>query len=127
MAHGRGLVCLSACCALVASCQTPAEPDPVVVPARFEQWGEDEQREVSRVVAVAMGTVLVRLGPEDLSQSSIISVRPPPLGPFETNSPAMPAQFRLVRVETGRVVECYLLRVGAVSQYRLEGLACVPE
>lgn len=48
------------------------------------------------VLAEALGRGQVVLGPEDLSRTSRISVLPPPLGQYETRSPAAPTGFMLV-------------------------------
>jgi hypothetical protein len=48
------------------------------------------------VLAAALGRGQVVLGPEDLTTTSRFSVLPPPLGPLETRSVAIPTSFVLM-------------------------------
>jgi hypothetical protein len=65
----------------------------------------------------------VTLGPGDLTRNSLITVLPPPPGPYEGNSPSMPIYFELVT--DGE--RCYLRERGKDVLHRLPGVSCKVE
>jgi len=65
----------------------------------------------------------VRLGPGDPTQSSVLSVLPPPPDPYQDRNPARPEHVRLLL----RGSMCVLVRSDPPAEVRLEGVACRPE
>ena len=95
--------------ALAGGCAT-VPPDG---PARLEATDAATLAALKDALAAALGRATVELGPEDLSASGAVSVLPPPAGPYEDRSLAMPVMFDLmirdgacvaVRRETGLTV-----------------------
>ena len=75
---------------------------------------------LEKAIAEAIGSGRVTLGPVDLTRDSLISVLPPPPGPYEGNSPAMPRYFELVT--DGK--ECFLRERGKDELRALPGTTC---
>lgn len=100
------------------ACQsTFAETPAVLVSADAETIGR-----LKAALAVEMGDASIELGPGDLTQTSIVSVLPPPPGPREGNSPAMPTRFDLVL----RGDACFARRRDSGADVALPGVACRP-
>lgn len=77
---------------------------------------------LSLVLASAAGRARVQLGPGDVTKQPTVSVLPPPPGPLEGNSPAMPALFDIVLMDG----DCYLRAQDGEEMFLLTGLGCVP-
>jgi hypothetical protein len=75
---------------------------------------------VRAVLATAIGRPRFELGPEDLETSSSISVLPPPLGPLETRSLAVPKVFD-IKVQNGA---CILVAREDGKVYPMDGVGC---
>ena len=75
------------------------------VPAVLMDDSPDTMGTLKATLAEAMGRASVELGAGNPAETSMITVLPPPLGPMETASTAMPTQFDLMkRGETCMVV-----------------------
>ncbi|WP_300380184.1 hypothetical protein [Henriciella sp.] len=101
-----------------AACQTGGER----VPATLTSPDEATLASVKEVLSDALGRARIRLGPEDLTASTSLSVLPPPLGPNETRSPAVPTHFDIVTNGSA----CFLVRQETGESYRLDGISCQP-
>ncbi len=99
-----------------AACQTAGPP----VPAMLESADDMTLARIKAVLAEAVGRADIRLGPEDLTSMSSVSVLPPRPGPHETHSTAMPTVFDLVT--NGKT--CMLVRRESGKSYRLDDVAC---
>ena len=75
-----------------ASCQSAA---PAAVPASLIDGSTETIETLKTQIAAALGRDHVTLGQADLTQSSTVTIVPPPLGPMEKNSTAMPIRFDL--------------------------------
>ena len=82
--------------------------------------GEQTRRLLEKTIGDVIGPGRITLGPVDLSRDSVISVLPPPPGPFEGNSPAMPRYFELVT--DGK--KCFLRERGKDEVRALPGATC---
>lgn len=101
---------------LLSACQTSS----VREPATLVSADEMTLARIKEVLAGAVGRADIHLGAGDLTASSTITVLPPPPGPNETNSPAMPVSFDL---ETnGR--DCFLVQRDSGKSYRLHDVPC---
>jgi hypothetical protein len=98
-------------------CQTTAEPRL----ARLEEATPQDMAMVRRVLSEAVGRAQIELGPMDLTRAPVVSVLPPPLGPLEGASPAMPEIFELVAVGEG----CFLRRRRDGAMFALTDVRCV--
>lgn len=105
---------------LVSGCQTDGNADPV--PAVLQQADETSLRQLESVLADALGRASVELGAGDVTESSVVVVLPPPLGPLEGNSPAAPELFDLVTYNG----DCFVVSQDTGEQFELAGLACRP-
>jgi hypothetical protein len=74
------------------------------------------------VLASAVGRAKVQLGPLDVLAQPVVSVLPPPAGPLEGNSPAMPVLFDIVLFDG----DCYVRAQESAELFLLAGLGCVP-
>lgn len=81
---------------------------------------EQTRRLLEKTIEDVIGPGRITLGPVDLSRDSVISVLPPPPGPFEGNSPAMPRYFELVT--DGK--KCFLRERGKDEVRALPGATC---
>ncbi len=77
---------------------------------------------LSAVLATATGRARVQLGPHDLTRDPVVSVLPPPPGPMEGNSIAMPALFDIVLMDG----DCYVRARSDGALHALTGLTCEP-
>lgn len=109
------LVALSLIGAL-AGCQSLAATGPATVSV-------DDGQGVSAlktVLAKALNRASVEIGPMEANSASV-SVLPPPLGPHETHSVALPVVFDIVlKGET-----CFAVRRDTGVAYELSGVKCV--
>ena len=74
---------------------------------------------VMSVLAGAMHRAQVTLGPTD-AHTAVITVLPPPPGPLEGNSPALPVRFDIAQ-QNGR---CVVVRHDTGEAFVLPGVAC---
>jgi hypothetical protein len=103
-------------CVLNLGCATGG----VAQPARLTTPDPTSIAKVRAVLATAMGRSQVELGPENMATSSSISVLPPPLGPLETRSLAVPKVFD-IKVQNGA---CMLVARDDGKTYPLDGVKC---
>ncbi len=102
----------------MAGCQSMAAETPAVLTAADEA----SMTRLRAVLGDAVGRANVTLGPGDVTQTSTISVLPPPLGPLETNSTAQPILFDIIlRGET-----CVVVRRDTGAAFELAGVSCRP-
>ncbi len=99
-----------------SGCQT----QDTVYPAVLHSTDEASMAKLRAALAEAMGRARVEIGPGDLTQSSTVSVLPPPLGPNETHSTATPTQFDIVM----RGDACFLQRRDTEQIYPLDTQLC---
>ncbi len=76
--------------------------------------------ELKSVLAGAMNTASVDIGPGDLTKTSTISVLPPRLSPDEDRSTVTPTQFDIIL----RGSSCYVVRRDTGDEYELSGVSC---
>ena len=100
-----------------AACQTSGAAEDALLPA----GDADALAVLQSTLAGAMNVASVELGPEDPTQSSVISVLPPRPGALEDRSLAQPTQFRIV-LKYGR---CHVMRVDSGAHYELVGVRCI--
>lgn len=100
----------------LAACQTGTD----MTPATLERADDATLARVKSVLAEAVGRANIQLGQDDLSANSTITVLPPPLGPNETASPAMPTVFTLVTNGSA----CFLVRQKTGETFELQGVDC---
>jgi len=114
----RDLVTVMALFAASAGCQTVEPQRPAVLAA-----GDAENLSGLRAaLARAMNRALVELGPGDPTESPTVSVLPPPLGPHEDRSVALPTAFDLVL----RGDACFAVRRDTGEVFELAGVRCAP-
>jgi hypothetical protein len=97
-------------------CATSVGPHP----ARLNNTSPQVMTRVKAVLATAMGTNRIELGPEDFSRSTSLTVLPPPLGPLETRSLAVPSVFDIVKEGPS----CILIARTTGRRFPLTGVAC---
>jgi hypothetical protein len=90
------------------------------VPAVLTKADPPAMERLKATLAKAMGRASVDLGPGDPTQTSTISVLPPPLAPQDDRSLAKPTIFRL-EIEGGA---CTLVREDNGARIPLDGVAC---
>ena len=101
-----------------AACQTTAQ-----IPVRAAVLLDDSQQAIVAIQSTLEPVLQqgrVNLGPSDLTRDSVITVLPPPPGPYEGNSPAMPRYFELVT--DGK--HCFLRERGERALHSLAGVNC---
>jgi hypothetical protein len=104
-------------CGLGLGCATPSGPQP----ARLATTDAATMTAVRNVLATALGRTRFELGPEDMATSTIVSVLPPPLGPYDTRSSAVPVIFDIKKDATG----CTLVAREGGKSYPLTGVECI--
>ena len=94
----------------VGACQHNVDP----VPAVLADGSAETLEAVKSEMAAALGRGKVTLGAGDLTKNSTLIIAPPPLGPHETRSTAVPVRYTLqmhgeicyaVREETNEMIE----------------------
>lgn len=98
----------------LAACQTTPQPA-VLLDASPETLAA-----VSGVLAAAIDRARIELGPEDPTRDTFVSVLPPPPGPLEGNSPALPVVFDIVLMDG----DCYVQKRDSGEMYPLNGVEC---
>jgi len=100
---------------LLSACQTLAADGSATVDLADART----RAEVAEALAKAVGRAHVELGPSD---GRAVTVLPPPIGPYETNSPAMPIRFDIEK----RGDACVAVRHDTGKAYPLPGVDCRP-
>ncbi|WP_428408755.1 hypothetical protein [Hyphococcus sp.] len=100
---------------LTGGCETVATQTPAVL----ERADAETLDRVKSVLAGAVGRATIELGAGDLTQSSTVSVLPPPLSPREDRSMAAPVLFDIMLMGE----DCYLVRRDSGESFRLP-VAC---
>lgn len=80
--------------AMAGGCQLMKQE---AVPALLMDDSPDTMGTLTATLAEAVGRASVDLGPGSPAEDSTITVLPPPLGPMETASMAMPTRFTLMK------------------------------
>ncbi|WP_375206448.1 hypothetical protein [Hyphococcus sp.] len=109
------LLMILAAAALSGGCQTVSTKTPAVLTQDDAQTLD----QVKSVLAAALGRASIDLGPGDLTESSVISVLPPPLASREDRSLARPVIFDIMM--SGKA--CYAVRRDTGDAYEL-GVPC---
>ncbi len=99
----------------LSACQTLAADGKAAV----DMTDARTRAQVAEALARAVGRAHVELGPSD---GTVVTVLPPPIGPYETNSPAMPIRFDIEK----RGEACVAVRHDAGRAYPLPGVTCAP-
>lgn len=100
----------------LSACQTVAGTQPATV-----NLDDPASRQaLESALGHAIGRAGVKLGPSQSANTSSVSVLPPPLGPHETHSMALPVIFDIIS-ENGR---CLAVRRDTNDVYDLPGVTC---
>ena len=102
----------------LGACQHNAEP----VPAVLADASTETLQAVKTEMAAALGKASVTLGAGDLTQNSTLVIAPPPLGPHETRSTAVPIRYTLQM--HGEI--CYAVREETDEMIELTNVPCRP-
>jgi hypothetical protein len=102
----------------LSACQTLA----AVQAASVDLSNPSTRSAVTAVLADAVGRARIQLGPTAGRKTSVITVLPPPPGPLETNSTAMPIRFDIEQ----RGEACFAVRQDTGQAYELTGVMCTP-
>lgn len=87
-----GLASLAAAALVLSACQTTAASRTAAV----DLSDPATRAAVAQALATALKRGRVDLGPTITAATSVVSVLPPPLGPYETHATAMPITFDIV-------------------------------
>lgn len=99
--------------ALAAACQSAHGLQPAkIISADIKQLNAE--------LAQIVGRANVAIVPGDPVGASTLAVPPPRLSTFETRSPALPRQFKIM-VDRGA---CYLMEEGSEETYEIQALTC---
>lgn len=82
----------------------------------------DSLNDLKAALGEMMQTRRIDLGPSDPTQSTSLTVLPPPISPHETRSTALPVRFDLIM----RNGKCYVVRHDNGDSRELPQGACVP-
>ncbi|MHA7901161.1 MAG: hypothetical protein ACX94B_14965 [Henriciella sp.] len=90
------------------------------VPAVLTEASDETLNALHSQLVTAMDKAGYKLSSTDLTTSSTVTLSPPPLGPNETHSTAMPIQLDLMlEGET-----CFAMRAGTDQRIELVGITC---
>ncbi len=104
----------------LASCQSlPATAD---VAATINLADPATRSAVTTALAGAVGRAHVELGPTDADDATTLTVLPPPPGPLETHSLALPTRFDIV----AHGGQCLAVRHDTGASWPLPGVSCKP-
>lgn len=106
---------------ILAACQTTAAV--ALRPAVLVDATPEALRQLDRTLAAATGRGRIKRGPGDVTKEPAIAVLPPPPGPYEGNSPAMPVYFDLVTDGKG----CFVRDRSSGKTHVLRGVSCRPK
>lgn len=101
---------------MLGACQTR------MIPAALDPANADNIEKARAAMAEAMGQGRLELGPVDPDAPTEIYVLPPPLGPLETHSVALPERFEVMMQGEA----CFAVAPETGTAHRLEGVACRP-
>lgn len=101
---------------LLGACQHSA----ATVPAVLVDASDETMDALKSHLAGAMGVNRVTLGAGDPTVQPQVSVLPPPLGEYETRSPARPTQFNLLLIGEA----CYAEHEDTGEKTELTGVRC---
>lgn len=118
MSSSHKLTPLFILAALMCACQSNGAQTPAVLAAA----DAETMAAVKSVLAEAMDRAGVELGPGNPTQTSTISVLPPPLSPHEDRSTASPTQFDIVLKGSN----CFVIRRDTGEEFELKGVSCKP-
>ncbi|UDF02497.1 hypothetical protein [Asticcacaulis sp. AND118] len=108
-------------CALgLGGCQTMAAVK--AVPASVDMSHPETVRRLKAALAPVMGRAHIEFGPSAATQTTMLGVLPPPLGPLETHSTAVPTLFD-VMIRDGK---CLAVRHDTGAETELKGVTCRP-
>ncbi|ADU14345.1 hypothetical protein [Asticcacaulis excentricus] len=117
----RRLVPAGLLCALgLVGCQTMAAGK--AVPASVDLSDPQTVSRLKSALAPVIGRAHIEFGPSAASQPTMLSVLPPPLGPLETHSTALPAIFDVV-IKDGK---CLAVRHDTGAETELKDVTCRP-
>ena len=105
----------------LSGCRTPKVPESR--PALLVDASPAALQTLDRVLFEATRQGPAKRGPGDPTRESVVTVLPPPPGPYEGNSPAMPRYFDIVTDGSA----CYLRDRKTGEDHRLPGVACRPK
>ncbi|MEL6729189.1 MAG: hypothetical protein AAFP81_09115 [Pseudomonadota bacterium] len=100
-----------------AGCQHATEP---TVPAVLVDASDTTLETLKTQLRTALGKDDYKLGADDLTTESTITMMPPPLGPDETHSPVMPIRLELMLEGDS----CYAVRSDTGEKIALDGISC---
>ena len=113
----RALITAALAGLFAAACQTGS----AMTPATLRDADDTSLARLKETLSEAMGRASIKLAGGDLTERTSVSVLPPPLGPNETNSPAMPEVFDILTNGT----DCFVTRRETGETYKLDGVSCV--
>lgn len=122
MSPRAGLASMAVAAALgVAGCQTPGDPDLRL--AVLADASPTTLKTLDRVLFDATKEGRGLRGPGDPTKDPLVAVLPPPPGPYEGNSTALPVYFEIVT--DGKA--CFLRERKSGAVHPLPGVACRPK
>ena len=89
-------------------------------PAVLTDASPETMATVTGVLAAAVDRAQIELGAGDPTQDTFVSVLPPPAGPLEGNSLALPAVFDIILMGG----DCYVQDRSTGTMYPLTGVEC---
>ncbi len=104
----------------LSACQTSAGQSGADQAATIDLSVADTRVALSAALAKALNRGRVELGVTASDLTSTVTVLPPPLGPHETHSTAIPIRFDIIR----RKGKCLALRADDGSVHDLTGVQC---
>ncbi|WAC47725.1 hypothetical protein OVA03_13585 [Asticcacaulis sp. SL142] len=104
----------------LSACQTKAGSSAADRTATVDLSVPEIRAAISAALAKTLNRGRVELGVTASDQTSTVTVLPPPLGPHETHSTAVPIRFDIIR----RKGECLAVRADDGSVNALPGVTC---
>ena len=98
----------------VSACQGTPKP------AVLTDTSPETMATVTGVLAAAVDRAQIELGAGDPTRDTFVSVLPPPPGPMEGNSPALPSVFDIILMDG----DCYVQDRTTGTMYPLTGVEC---
>jgi len=105
---------------LTGGCQTMAPAH--AVPASVDVSDPQTLSHLKAALAPAVGRANIEFGPSAAARTTTLGVLPPPLGPLETHSTALPILFEVV-IKDGK---CLAVRRDTGTEVELTGVTCRP-
>ncbi len=100
----------------MGACQHHAQP----LPAVLSDGSEATLDLLKSEMATALQRSRVQFGAGDLTETSVFVILPPPLGPNETSSPAIPERYRLeIQGQT-----CFAVNDESGTRFELQDVPC---